>query len=125
MVKAPSKHPNDFEHTQNVLEFIGFVVLFGVVGTIVGRVIDKSISSIQGTTGVTTGETTDSKLTLGLFFVLQMFANAVFLYVGFRSISLRNLSLDDWISSTFQGVLFVTMCFSVQDNFYANARAII
>ena len=82
-----------------------------------GRVIDKTVSSLQGNE--------HTKVEKALFFLLQMTVNAILIYIGFKTLRLHKLSLDDWIGSTFQGVLFVTMCFSVQDNFYANARGII
>lgn len=86
----------------------------------IGRLIDRSVSTLQGA-----NSETDTKFQLCLYFLLQMFANALVLYAGFKLIKFRHLSFDDWMGSTFQGVLFVTMCFSVQDNFYANARLII
>jgi len=113
----PPKHPNAFEHSEQPIKFIGFVVLYGVIGSILGRVIDKTISKVQGET--------HTKIEMSLFFVAQMTLNALIIYIGFRTLRLNTLFLDDWLSSTFQGVLFVTMCFSVQDNFYANARLII
>ena len=117
MFRAPPKHPNAFEHEQSLVKFVTLVVFFGILGTAVGRVIDLSVSKIQGDD--------HTKLELFLFFVLQMSLNALVIFVGFKTIVLRKLTLDDWISSTFEGVLFVTMCFSVQDNFYANSRGIL
>ena len=116
-MRDPPKHPHVFEHKQSGPRFIALVVFYGLLGSILGRLIDKGVAAVQGTREAT--------LEIIFFFVLQIFVNALVIYIGFKSLRLHQLTLDDWISSTFQGVLFVTMSFSVQDNFYANARALI
>lgn len=115
----PSRHPNKFEHKENFVTFISFFIFYGVLGGVIGRLIDKSISSLKNEN--------DSRLKLTSLFLLQIFINGVFFYIAFQSITFKTktdspLTLDDWISSTFQGLIFATTMYSTQNNLYENLK---
>ena len=83
---------------------------------LLGRSIDIIITQFH----------TDKKS--GSFFLglLQLFINGLVLYTAFKLITFRFgrevLTLDDWMSSTFQGLIFVTTLYSVQNNIYENFK---
>jgi hydrogenase-4 membrane subunit HyfE len=107
----PPQHANAFEHTEKIQSFLFMTITFGFAGILLGRFIDKQLQKIDATHPI-----------FDTF--LQLLINAMLLYFAFKVIKLSNLSFDDWSSSTFRGIVFLTMFFSVQDNLYTNARKI-
>lgn len=120
-MKEPPKHPNKFEHTENIVFFLGFFVLYGFVGGIVGRLLDFSVAKIKGSH--------DEKLYAAAMILLQIIFNGLFFYLVFRIYRFRfgnvELTFDDWISSTFQGLIFATTLYSVQDQLMVNFKILV
>jgi hypothetical protein len=48
--------------------------------------------------------------------------NGLFLFLALKLIKISKLSFDDWTSGTFQGIIFLMIFFSVQENLYLNAK---
>ena len=117
----PPAHPNKFEHTETLIKFLGYFVLYGFIGGIVGRCIDFSIAKIKGTR--------DEKLFALLMIILQIVFNGLFFYFVFKIYKFRGgsveLTFDDWISSTFQGLIFATTLYSVQDQLMINFKILV
>jgi hypothetical protein len=118
MVLSPSKHPNAFEHKENVITFLSYFLYYGFLGAFIGRSIDKSLSLLK--------KNNDSRLKLFGLFLLQILVNGIFFYITFKTIIIKSktgeLTIDDWISSTFQGLVFVTTLYGVQNNIYENIK---
>lgn len=118
MVPSPSKHPNSFEHKENLIVFLGYFIYYGFLGAFLGRTVDISISALKSDA--------DSKVKLISLFILQLIFNGLFFYIIFKLITVKSktgeLTIDDWISSTFQGLIFVTTMYSVQNNIFENIK---
>jgi hypothetical protein len=116
--KPPPTHPNSFEHSENYWSFVGYFLLYGAAGAIIGRTIDYIVSSLDNSK-------TD-RLTSFWLVVLQLLINGSLFYLFFQFLLLKRggneLTFDDWVSSTFQGLIFITTMYSVQDHISKNVR---
>ena len=114
----PPKHSNEFEHREKFITFIAYFLFYGFIGGFIGRSIDYSISMLDNEN--------DSKQKKIFLFGIQLLLNAIFFFLAFRIITFKSkiynysLSLDDWIGSTFQGLIFATTMYSMQNNLYVN-----
>lgn len=106
----PPKHPNAFEHKESTVNFLSYFLFYGLIGGLIGRVVDFVILKIQKSKG--------RFASLG-FLALQILLNGLVFLAAFKTILFRNkndtLTFDDWISSTFQGLIFATTYYSAQD----------
>ena len=97
---------------------LGYFLFYGLLGALVGRTIDKSLAYLKSDT--------DSKAKVFGLFILQLFINGIFFYTAFKWTTIKSksgeLTVDDWISSTFQGLIFVTTMYSVQNSIYENIK---
>jgi hypothetical protein len=100
--------------------FLRYFVFYGCVGGIVGHLIDKAVSSIQGTQ--------TSRLQSALYYILQILFNGIFFFIAFKTITFKQkdgvLTFDDWVSGTFQGVIFGTTLYSVQNQLAINGKQV-
>lgn len=105
----PSKYPNAFEQ-ESSFKFLAYFVFFGLIGGLIGRVVDFIIIKLQKRT---------DRFTSFAFLALQIFFNGLVFLSAFKLILFKNknesLTFDDWISSTFQGLIFATTYYSAQD----------
>jgi hypothetical protein len=111
-IPEPPKHPNQFEHVSNYPRFVGLFVLFASLGAVLGRLIDKSIALIEPT----------SRAEKAGLFALQVFISATMFFIAFRIIKLDKLFFDDWLSGTFQGIIFVTTFYAMQEELFLNLK---
>jgi len=113
---SPPKHPNSFEHLESIYKFLFYFLAYGLFGALVGRIIDRFLTTLKS----------ESKGIQFLLAIFQLFLNGLLFYIAFRLITFRfgsmTLTLDDWISSTFQGLIFATTIYSVQNNLYENLK---
>lgn len=120
-VSLPLTHPNKFEHTETLYKFMQSFVICGLAGGLVGQLIDRSIVHLQGNR--------TSWWSAAAFYTLQIILNGVMFYALFKSIKFTAaegvLSFDDWVSSTFQGLIFATTVYQVQDQISANFKVLI
>lgn len=112
MMKIPPKHPNQFEHYEHISAFLFSFVVSGTLGAILGRLVDKLMQKLDP----------KNKITTIMVFLLQMFINAIVIFVAFKYITIDKLSFDDWISGTFQGIIFITTFFSMQEELFLNLK---
>lgn len=127
MVKAPPQHANEYEHISSTLKFFGTYVFFGLLGGVIGRIVDKFIVHAQnGRTGRANS----------LFFtLLQILINGIIFFTLFKIVFIRDgiftfintektMTFDDWLSGTFQGLIFATTIYSAQDQLPFNLKRI-
>jgi hypothetical protein len=108
----PPKHPNIFEHTEALPRFMLLFVLYGTLGGVLGRITDKAAASIKPQT----------RINKALVFLLQLLINSATFYFAFHSIKIQKLAVDDWVSGTFQGIIFITTFYTVQEELLANLK---
>ena len=115
---APPKHPNDFEHKETFIKFLSYFIFYGFLGALLGRSIDNSIEYLNN-------EEDSRQKQIGLFF-LQILINGIIFFVAFQTLTFKfnniNLTFDDWISSTFQGLIFATTMYSMQNKLFDNLK---
>jgi hypothetical protein len=94
--------------------------LYGCLGGIVGHLIDKTTTDLQGSR--------TSRLQSALFYCVQILLNGLLFYVAFKTITFKQaegvLTFDDWVGGTFQGVIFATTLYSVQNQLTVNGKAV-
>ena len=116
----PPKHPNAFEHTEKYLPFLSYFIMYGCIGGLIGRLIDHIIDSLQKN---------QDRLSATLFIILQIALNGTAFYILFRTMTFKRryieMTFDDWISSTFQGLIFATTFYSVQTALTTNFQILI
>jgi len=116
----PPKHPNAFEHTEQYLPFLSYFVLYGSVGGLIGRIIDYIVAHLQKK---------EDKWNAIVFIILQIALNGTAFYVLFKTMKFERpsgaMTFDDWISSTFQGLIFATTFYSVQTKLTTNFQILI
>jgi hypothetical protein len=128
MVAPPPKHPNEYEHSETIVKFFLTYLFYGLLGGFIGRLIDKTVVHLQGRR---TG-----RLNCILFSGLQISLNSLIFYAMFKLIFVRNgtftltssdntMTFDDWMSGTFQGLIFATTIYSAQDQLPLNLKGII
>ena len=120
-VSLPITHPNKFEHTETLFKFMQSFVICGIAGGLVGQLIDRSIVNLQGNrTGWWSA---------AAFYTLQIVINGVMFYGLFKTIKFTSpegiLTFDDWVSGTFQGLIFATTVYQVQEQISANFKILI
>jgi hypothetical protein len=117
-IKPPPAHPNIFEHTESLPVFLGYFLLYGFLGAFIGRSIDYAVKKIQN------GK--ESKQTSFWSAILQILMNGTIFYLAFKLLLFKRgpneLTFDDWVSSTFQGLIFVTTIYSVQEELTKNIK---
>lgn len=110
----PNQHPNYTEHQEAAFQFIAKFVLSGFLATILGGALEKLISYFQKD-GVQTG-----KFYNILFLTIQLALNSIIFLVLLKFVTFKNkygkITFDDWLSGTFQGIIFATTFFSSQTN---------
>jgi H+/Cl- antiporter ClcA len=117
-INLPPEHSNEFEHREKFIPFLLYFLFYGFVGGIIGRLLDSFISALK--------HDDDSKQKSVLLYFLQLLINGIFFFIAFKTITIKSkyynysLSLDDWIGSTFQGLIFATTMYSMQNNLYVN-----
>ena len=127
-VPPPLKHPNEFEHTESLIKFFGTYVFYGLLGGVVGRCIDKLIADLQK-------GRRDRWYSLQ-YLSLQILLNGIVFYAMFKFIFVRGgvirfspvegaMTFDDWISGTFQGLIFATTIYAAQDQLPYNLKRIL
>ena len=127
-VPPPPKHPNEFEHTESLIKFFGTYVFYGLLGGVVGRCIDKLIADLQK-------GRRDRWYSLQ-YLSLQILLNGIVFYAMFKFIFVRGgvirlspvegaMTFDDWISGTFQGLIFATTIYAAQDQLPYNLKRIL
>ena len=120
-VSLPITHPNKFEHTETLFKFLRSFSICGVLGGVLGQLIDRTITNLQGTR-------TDWG-SAALFYCLQILLNGVAFFALFKAIKFSApegiLTFDDWISGTFQGLIFATTVYQVQEQLSANFKILI
>jgi hypothetical protein len=116
----PPKHPNAFEHMEKYLPFILYFILYGCIGGLIGRVLDHMVASFQKK---------KDRFHAVIFIVLQIALNGTAFYILFKTMKFKRLSIemtfDDWLSSTFQGLIFATTFYSVQTALTTNFQILI
>jgi len=116
----PPKHPNAFEHTETYLPFLGYFLMYGFLGGVVGRQVDYIVTKIQKN---------DDRLSSFLFICLQIALNGTAFFILFKTLKFNRggfqMTFDDWISSTFQGLIFATTLYSVQTALTTNFQTLI
>jgi hypothetical protein len=127
MVKTPPSHANEYEHTSSILKFFGTYVFFGLLGGVVGRIVDKIVVHAQN------GRT--SRASSIFFTLLQILFNGIIFFTLFKIVFIRDgiftfistektMTFDDWLSGTFQGLIFATTIYSAQDQLPLNLKRI-
>lgn len=120
-VSLPLTHPNKFEHTETLFKFMQSFVICGLAGGIVGQLLDRTIVNLQGNR---TGWWSSA-----LFYSLQIIFNGLTFYALFKAIKFTSpegiLTFDDWVSGTFQGLIFATTVYQVQEQLSANFKVLI
>lgn len=111
-IPEPPKHPNQFEHVSDFPRFVALFILFASLGAVLGRLIDKSIALIEP-------KTRAEKAGLFLF---QVFISASMFFLAFRVVKLDKLFFDDWLSGTFQGIIFITTFYAMQEELFLNLK---
>jgi len=120
-IALPITHPNKFEHTETAFKFIQSFLICGLAGGLVGQVIDRSVVNLQG----------DRRgwWSAAAFYTLQILINGLIFYGLFKLIKFTapegTLTFDDWISGTFQGLIFATTVYQVQEQISANFKVLI
>ena len=111
----PNKHPNFNEHKDSPLKFIYLFVISGLAATFLGGILEKIIFYC-----LKDGELPDGKWINLFYLFFQLVLNSIVFFLMFRFISFRNkfgtLTFDDWLSGTFQGIIFTATFFSSQTN---------
>ena len=116
----PPKHPNAFEHTEKYLPFLMYFILYGCVGGLIGRVLDYIVKTLQKK---------QDRLHAIIFIIFQIALNGTAFYFLFKTIKFKRISgimtFDDWMSGTFQGLIFATTFYSVQTALTENFQIVI
>lgn len=114
-MSSPNTHPNVNEHYNKPVKFIGLYIISGIIATILGGVIEKLVTYFQKD-----GELQPGKFNALFYLLLQLLLNGLAFYAMFRLITFSNkfgvITFDDWLSGTFQGIIFTTTFFSSQTN---------
>jgi hypothetical protein len=125
-VPEPPQHPNEFEHKESLPKFLALFLFYGILGGTLGQLIDRGISKLQGEL--------EGWRYAALFYALQILLNGFVFFTLFKTVhfnfpSLRRgggkMTFDDWMSSTFQGLIFATTMYQVQDQISVNFKRII
>lgn len=118
----PPQHPNDFEHSESLIKFLGFFLFYGFLGGAIGQLIDRTVSKLQGgLVGWRYGI---------LFYTLQILLNGLAFFILFKTVHFNStyrghkMTFDDWLSGTFQGVIFATTMYQVQEQISFNFKLI-
>lgn len=116
----PPRHPNEFEHSEKYSSFIFFFIGYGIIGGLLGRIIDHVIARLQKKF---------DRWSASLFIALQIAMNGTAFYLLFKTIKFERgsvvMTFDDWMSSTFQGLIFATTLYSVQTALTTNFQILI
>ena len=117
----PLTHPNKFQHTESLFKFMQSFLICGLAGGVVGQLIDRTITNLQGNR---TGWWTAAS-----FYTIQIVFNGLLFFALFKGIKFSSpegvLTFDDWVSSTFQGLIFATTVYQVQEQISANFKLLI
>ena len=120
MIAEPPQHPNEFEHSEKYVSFILHFIMYGVIGGLLGRIIDHIVAKLQ---------TRYDRWAAVLFIILQIAMNGTAFFFLFRTMTFTRgkstMTFDDWISSTFQGLIFATTLYSVQTALTNNFQILI
>ena len=108
-------HVNLYEHRENVVKFIGYFLVYALLGVFAGGLMDYLINKGQGS-DTSKGScfwwlVANLTLTGGLFFVLLLVK--------------RGIRFDDWMLGTFVGFIFSLCFFSAQGNLSKNMQCIL
>lgn len=108
---------NREEHSFTVLRFVVQLVFFGLIGALVGGLINYSIIKLQG------HSPTSTSWGHSFWYVfLQLFFISAVAYMSIHFIS-RNF--DDWIWSSFSGMMFWLIFISSQSRLMSNLSILV
>jgi ABC-type methionine transport system permease subunit len=111
----PNQHPNYNEHKNAPVSFVVWFVVSGFIATILGGALEKLVTYLQKDGQLQTG-----KLYNIFFLTIQLILNSIVFLILLKYITFKNkfgkISFDDWLSGTFQGIIFTTAFFSSQTN---------
>ncbi len=119
----PPKHANDFENSESIVRFLSYFLFYGFLGGAFGQLIDRGISKLQGDQ--------DGWIHALLFYALQILLNGLVFFTLFKTTHFHSpasgkiMTFDDWMSSTFQGLVFATTMYQVQDQISINFKRLI
>lgn len=127
-IPLPDKHPNEFEHTESIIKFFATYIFYGLLGGVLGRIIDKIVADLQK-------GRRDRWYSL-LFLSLQILLNGIVFFAMFKLVFVKSgvfrltvvdgaISFDDWMSGTFQGLIFATTIYAAQDQLPYNLKRIL
>ena len=107
-------HTNLYEHRESILKFVGYFVIYGILGVVLGGLLDYFVGKAQGTT--------PSKIVCGGWLVGLLAINAVVFYV--LLLVKKGIKFDDWMMSTFVGFVFSLCFFTAQSRLASNMQCI-
>ena len=111
----PNQHPNYNEHKDSSVSFLVWFVFSGFLATILGGALEKLVTYFQKD-----GQLQPGKLNNILFLIFQLMLNSIVFILLLKFVTFKNkfgkISFDDWLSGTFQGIIFTTTFFSSQTN---------
>jgi len=112
---VPNEHPNYNEHKNSPFLFILWFVISGFFATILGGALEKLVTYFQKD-----GQLQPGKFYNILFLTFQLTLNSIVFFLLLKFLTFKNkfgtISFDDWLSGTFQGIIFTTTFFSSQTN---------
>jgi len=109
---------NRYEHTRPFLSFVVYLLWFGILGIFVGGLANFAVVKMQGPINRETITISDCIW----FVLLQVLALAVVAYVGIHVVSRQ---FDDWIWSTFSGMMFWLTLLSSQSRLVTNVSIVV
>jgi hypothetical protein len=110
-----NQHANFNEHKDAPFKFIFWFLVSGFIATILGGALEKLVTYFQKDGELQTGKM------LNIFYLcIQLALNSIVFYILFTFLQFKKkfgkISFDDWLSGTFQGIIFTATFFSSQTN---------